>query len=1716
MRKIIAIILVAMLLWFILVGNILAQIPKMSLRLTNTQSASQNNYNVALSTFTFLSPAKSKPSFTASAPEVMPFKRDQWLKVKNNQEHFQEAQKKLEEGIEFNLPYESKLNISGRKMINIKTGKVKYAHPDLKTIQGTPLGVTDRLDMQQELQVKIKGKVGPKITVNIDYDDTKEDKKDISVVYKGDPEEVVQEAAFGDIDLTLPQTEFVSYNKKLFGGRIDTLPVSTDNNKLRVMAIGSRTKGVTETKRFKGNTTFEKRELFDTQYIRRKYYKIYPVDTATATDLPIASGSVEIYIDNRIGTDNNNATIKDARDVNGVVYNGYFEKQNAGIDYTVDYRTGVITFNKAIGSNYIIAVDYKRPDGTWLSSGTAIKFNTLQMIKDEYETPITREMKNYYNLGSTKIVNDPNKFIIKIMDLNRNELNSGAYPYEVDFDFGTIRFLNDTPFDPPFPDVYINIPNHHFLIYVEYLHSVKTYSLRPGLVQKSETVKLNGDTLIRDEDYFIDYEIGLLTFLKDAAITDDTEIEVDYEYMPFGGQFQQTIVGARTEYEYADSFTLGSTVLYNWSTPPGSIPDVRSTPESILVLEGDSKLKLRPEKIGKWNLQGLNIDLGAELAQSKYNPDIFGKAMVDNMEGSEIADTVSTDRTLWRLGSLSQDQLLRGKLEWANGDEDKKTINTNTVEEGRDQTLDLNYTLAENDSWASLVYPISSAGVDYSKYSYLQFWIYGDGAGERLNVDLGRVSEDADGKGGFDRDIMSNGYVVWPKGSPKTEDINGNGLLDVDEDKGWEYVNIDNTITLIGAGNGRLDSEDLDGDGILNTVESIATANNTINVTWTGWQQVIIPLNINASNLTAWQNIKHIRFWLNRGVYSAHTLRLAKIEIVGNRWDKPIVNGAGTMDISVMSNEDNSEISLKDNGDYSWLYRDTVNKDMDENQTLVMKYTNLGSEVDAYTKRQLSKSLDFSKHMKLRLFVHGENNGDDFYIRVGSNDDNYYEYRQIINWKGWELISIDLPEGFTTIKGMPSLTNILMIRLGIIGQGAAGESEIWVDEIHLTEPKEEVGLAQKYSIDSTYKDWGTLNAKYRSVSDKFSMVGVPKVNQDVTARNVSGTLTKLHIKEVNMPTKFNWDKTTTVTPSTFRTELSSQVEGRVIADNFNVQTALNKGDLPQLGFSFIRNNLDSNLQQKITKTNIYGTTLVYGNKPPVWKPLTLVLPDNFNSYYNRIHAYTYYDGSLKKNPGYEDLFEQTDDWSISPSYIFQFNAKSKSEATKTVAGKIGNINSGIKSTSGTAGASGYLNRLTLTPSYKRRRTAETKKFYDEITFKRNKSDSQIAGLNTTIELFKWFNPTFRYSINTNETYNVTASSKNVSRTSTMEMMNMLKMKDLWSWRPLDSLSINSRYKVDEGDIYDNVEAQYTTMNKLFIRTQLGSGDLKSTNQLITFENTARWLPFDFLNLKGGWRPFKTIDTTTKYTKSNEHRMTTGTPYDSFSKTFPDITLIIRELESFPALSVFLEASQLELKYYLKTLDKIDISLTKEDSQGAKWRGKLFKKYTLLLNLDQTKAKETDPTGSILRNSLTNNKGSQVNFRTQSNFIYVLSYDDRIQSEKDRYGIIIRKEYTRTPAVKMEKDLEFPKGLRIPFTKKVWQLKNLIHLATAFKAIILRSNVADKNNNTYTGSTSVDYNVSYNFVVTLGLDASMVKNIQKEMEINDYYAYGANFKLLIRF
>src|SRR5204863_2769835 len=107
------------------------------------------------------------------------------------------------------------------------------------------------------------------------------------------PDELVQRAAFGDITLSLPQTEFAGYNKQLFGASIEM-----KYKALHAYLIASRTKGQTETKEFTGGVILQRLNVLDTAYVRHKYYNVTRLN-GSAADTPISQTSLKVYLDNR-------------------------------------------------------------------------------------------------------------------------------------------------------------------------------------------------------------------------------------------------------------------------------------------------------------------------------------------------------------------------------------------------------------------------------------------------------------------------------------------------------------------------------------------------------------------------------------------------------------------------------------------------------------------------------------------------------------------------------------------------------------------------------------------------------------------------------------------------------------------------------------------------------------------------------------------------------------------------------------------------------------------------------------------------------------------------------------------------------------------------------------------------------------------------------------------------------------------------------------------------------------------------------------------------------------------------------------------------------------------------------------------------------------------------------------------------------------------------
>ncbi len=844
---------------------------------------------------------------------------------------------------EVELPtYGTSLSVTGRKVIGFNFSEKRYTHDQVTSGRAK---TTNLIEINQQLQLRMQGKVGPKITVNVDYDDTKTNQQDISVVYNGDPNEVVQNVSFGDIDLSLPSTEFVSYNKQLFGIRADV-----KYKGFKATIIASRTKGTTKSKQFLGNSQFVSADFQDTAYLRRQYYDL---TFGAISRLPIKAGSERVFLARQDPTQTNNVnlqtlTVDDLScdtpacvNQSSTSFAGSFLTLTAGQDYTINYAKGYIQFRNQLQPQFVVAVDYIDANGNHLtvqaSSSTPTTLGgsgLFKLIKTPSDVPLfssatesgyNREMKTFYSIGQTSIVRDNGRgnFILRVLDPStRNEIGSALNPLQkypdtinVDFENGIFQLQNQfsvgngspTVVDP---NIYAQSPISERIIHVEYNYRFKTFTLEPNLVVQSELVILDGQKLNRNVDYFIDYEAGFITFFNPDRILATSEIDITYEVAAFVGATNDTLLGGRVSHDFNEHYSLGSTILYDAGAKSQTTPQITELAKSLLVYEFDGQAK--KIKIGK----KMTLTLQGEFAQSRQNPNLNQFAIIDNMEGIRQQTATPLLASAWQIASnpsgVPSDFT---KLSWTSEDFNTLAINPNAQANANDtqKVLDLHYDFTNPASQElSIVYPFSVSGVDMSQRTVLEVVMLGDNNLEQIDFHLGSINEDADGTGGTTLHCADGRVLV---GVPKTEDTDCTGILSASKDVGWlyHYNGQDYTVPYT-AQNGVLDSEDLNKNGRLDPADLTggdfgyindpnnptngqlfdATSNSTrtvIDFAGPTWHTFEIPLNISSQTASNWTNIRQIRISLHQGAGAPATgiLKFARIAVVGNSW----LRGAG-------------------------------------------------------------------------------------------------------------------------------------------------------------------------------------------------------------------------------------------------------------------------------------------------------------------------------------------------------------------------------------------------------------------------------------------------------------------------------------------------------------------------------------------------------------------------------------------------------------------------------------------------------------------------------------------------------------------------------------------------------------------------------------------------------------------------------------------------------
>jgi len=740
-----------------------------------------------------------------------------------------------------------------------------------------------------------------------------------------------------------------------------------------------------------------------------------------------------------------------------------------------------------------------------------------------------------------------------------------------------------------------------YYIYVKTARRDNTFSLgRTNIIEGSEVVKMSdGRVLKRGTDYNIVYEIGQITFINEEALNAAADVSVDFEYAPFFMPEKKSLFGISAQYDINDKSFLSFSGLYRKESSKEFRPRVGREPKRAMIWDSNLKLSFNPEFITS-AVDALplietdaisKVEISGEVAQSFPNPNLRNRAYIDDFEGTREYTDLVTRRGVWTKASTPVGWGLNNRREcWWYNPYDSYTLKDIWPEkdvqqhENRQDVLVVEYwpdtTFAGPDleGWSGIMRSMYSGLSDQSRTKFIEIWYKPDEfANEQpiLYIDAGKISEDLDGDGvkdtedknddGVFQEDEDTGLDGWydPEeiemtGLPGPDPSGDDWFYDDSPDLRYDYSRINGTENSREDPDrlNRIDTEDINNNGSLDLTNAYFQYEVDLNdnryvqdSTSTGWRLLRIPFQ-DSSVFTATGNpdfevINFIRLYMS-GLSEHYTLRLASIQLVGNKWQEmappePVyMNGIPLVpdfEVTVKNTQEHSSYNSPP-GIYGEFDQETGVQEKE--QSLVLVYDDLYPGRSLGTYWPLLNYEDYTLYNRMKMYVHGDENLDEsiplnFYFRVGADSiNNYYEFNTKL-YPGWDernYVDIDFTEltalksylhahhpdsislvdttfGHYTVKGNPSLSQVKFFVLGIeydsvyYNTVSSGDSiivdtvavpfvpvsgEVWCDELILTDVRRDSDFAGRMTASIGLADLADITFNYsRTGADFFRL-----------------------------------------------------------------------------------------------------------------------------------------------------------------------------------------------------------------------------------------------------------------------------------------------------------------------------------------------------------------------------------------------------------------------------------------------------------------------------------------------------------------------------------------------------------------------------------------------------------------------------------------------------
>ena len=362
---------------------------------------------------------------------------------------------------------------------------------------------------------------------------------------------------------------------------------------------------------------------------------------------------------------------------------------------------------------------------------------------------------------------------------------------------------------------------HEFVININHSSQSATINLGFMIAENSETVMLNGSTILtKGIDYNIDYFSGTINLISDRALDPAAEIRISYDQNELISFDQKIMMGSYLSYDIdPENRIFGGLYYYTQSLKDQKV-EIGYEPMRNFIWHIGGNFFKEYSNINKFINNNTHLDLeqtsklslNFEYAEVDPNPNPLGRAYIDDFESSKRSNYVSILYSSWKKSSspiyyndldssISKfDLKQRIDMSWYSRNipttDIWPNIETSTTLNNKDTkilSLDLNQyssNYLENSSgifWNGVTIPLIDSDHNQSNNKYLDIWINPADVNQEItfNIDIGHISEDINDNGELNSEDKKTFGGTFGNGLLEFyEDIGLDGCLDQYED-GW-------------------------------------------------------------------------------------------------------------------------------------------------------------------------------------------------------------------------------------------------------------------------------------------------------------------------------------------------------------------------------------------------------------------------------------------------------------------------------------------------------------------------------------------------------------------------------------------------------------------------------------------------------------------------------------------------------------------------------------------------------------------------------------------------------------------------------------------------------------------------------------------------------------------------------------------------------------------